>query len=389
MANTRISGHVYRHEGKRGPVWRALYRLPGGRRVHRTLGPAWTRRGRPPAGYFTKRLAEDWLIDVLGQARAGTLPGMWRTGATFAEACEDYLAPKENARRLKPTTLRDYGSIIKAHLVPAFRAVPVEDITTEMVEDWKLTLKMSNTTKIKILTVLFGVMERARKRYRLPVNPIRDIEKPRQETAPGGELQFYSPEEVFALVRAAESEQDAAIFLTAAFTGLRPGGPVRARWRDVDFPNATIRVSASYSERHLTRPKSGKVRAVPMAPDVATALARLGQRARWTSDDDLVFPGATGTFMDASAMYRRFVSAAARAGLGRLRFHDLRHTFGTTMAANPKVDMRRLQEWMGHADMATTQRYSHFTPRHDDAALVAEAFALNDAAERSAPRPTP
>lgn len=64
--------------------------------------------------------------------------------------------------------------------------------------------------------------------------------------------------------------------------------------------------------------------------------------------------------MDASAMYRRFVAAAARAGLGRLRFHDLRHTFGTTMAANPRVDLRRLQEWMGHADMTTTQRYSHF-----------------------------
>jgi len=369
-------------------VWRALYRLPGGRRVHRTIGPAWTRRGRPPAGYFTKRLAEDWLVDVLGQARAGTLPGMWRTGVTFAEACEDYLAHKENDRRLKPTTLRDYGSIIKAHLVPAFGALPVEDITTEMVEDWKLTLQMSNTTKIKILTVLFGVMERARKRYRLPANPIRDIEKPRQETAPGGELQFYSPEEVFALVRAAESEQDAAIFLTAAFTGLRRGELVALRWRDVDFPNATIRVSASYSEGHLTRPKSGKVRAVPMAPDVGTALARLGQRERWTAPDDLVFPGATGGFMDASAMYRRFVAAAARAGLGRLRFHDLRHTFGTTMAANPKVDLRRLQEWMGHADMATTQRYSHFTPRHDDAALVAEAFARNDVAERSAPRST-
>ena len=43
---------------------------------------------------------------------------------------------------------------------------------------------------------------------------------------------------------------------------------------------------------------------------------------------------------------------------------------------------------MGHADMTTTQRYSHFTPRHDDAALVAEAFALNDVAERSAPRST-
>src|SRR3954468_18275203 len=364
----RPSGHVYRYDGRRGA--------------------AWTRRGRPHASYLTKRMAQDWLDDVLGQARAGTLPGMTRTGVTFAEACEDYLAHKESDRRLKPTTLRDYSSIMKAHLIPAFGDLAIENLTTEMVEDWKLTLQMSNTTKIKILTVLFGVMERARKRYRLPVNPIRDVEKPRHDSAPGGELQFYSPEEVFALVRAAESEQDAAVFLTAAFTGLRRGELVALRWRDVDFPNATIRVSASYSERHLTRPKSGKVRAVPMAPDVATALARLGQRERWTGPDDLVFPGATGSWMDASAMYRRFVAAAERAGLSRLRFHDLRHTFGTTMAANPKVDLRRLQEWMGHADMTTTQRYSHFTPRHDDAALVAEAFALNAVAERSAPRST-
>jgi hypothetical protein len=123
-----------------------------------------------------------------------------------------------------------------------------------------------------------------------------------------------------------------------------------------------------------------------MAPDVATALARLGQRARWTTDDDLVFPGATGTFMDASAIYRRFVAVAARIGLGQLRFHDLRHTFGTTMAANPRVDLRRLQEWIGHADTTTTQRYSHFTPRHDDGALVAEAFAISAAGGRSAAR---
>ena len=382
------SGHVYRFEGRRGPVWRALYRLPDGRRVHKTIGPAWTQRGRPTAGTFTKRTAEAWLRDVLDEARRGTLPGMTKTGVSFAAACADYLAHKESDRRLKPTTLRDYGSIVKAHLVPAFGDLAVEDLTTDMVEDWKLTLDMSNTTKIKVLTVLFGVMERARKRHRLPVNPIRDVEKPRQEHSPGGELQFYSPEEVLALVRAAESEQDAAVFLTAAFTGLRRGELVALRWRDVDFANATIRVSASFSEGHLTRPKSGKVRAVPMAPDVATALARLGQRERWTGDDDLVFPGVTGSFMDASAMYRRFVAAAARAGLGRLRFHDLRHTFGTTMAANPRVELRRLQEWMGHADMTTTQRYSHFTPRHDDAALVAEAFAINAAGGRSAARST-
>src|SRR4051812_23093032 len=80
MTNQPISGHVYRHEAPRGPVWRAKYRLPDGRQVHRTIGPAWTDRGRPRAGFFTKRTAQAWLRDVLDQARAGVLPGMVRTG---------------------------------------------------------------------------------------------------------------------------------------------------------------------------------------------------------------------------------------------------------------------------------------------------------------------
>jgi integrase len=109
-----------------------------------------------------------------------------------------------------------------------------------------------------------------------------------------------------------------------------------------------------------------------MAPDVAAALARLGQRDRLPSDDNLVFPGSEGQYLDGSALRRRYAAALQRAGLRPLRFHDLRHTFGTRMIA--KVDIRRVQEWMGHADVQTTMRYLHYVPRPDDAALVAEAF---------------
>jgi hypothetical protein len=69
------SGHVFRVERARGPVCYAKYRLPDGRQVQKKLGPAWTGRGRPAAGYFTKPLAEDWLRSTLEQARRGTLPG--------------------------------------------------------------------------------------------------------------------------------------------------------------------------------------------------------------------------------------------------------------------------------------------------------------------------
>src|SRR4051795_2655691 len=83
------SGHVFRVERKRGAQWYAKYRLPDGRQLQRRIGPAWTERGRPAAGYFTKRTAEDWLRDLLGEARRGTLPGLVKTGVTFSEAADE------------------------------------------------------------------------------------------------------------------------------------------------------------------------------------------------------------------------------------------------------------------------------------------------------------
>jgi hypothetical protein len=110
-----ISGHVTRYDGKRPSVWRAKYRLPDGRQVKKPIGPAWTARGRPPAGYHT---AEAWLRHTLAEAAAGTLPGMVRTRATVADACAEYLRYIEQDRQRKPSTLRDYDSIFRNHVSP-------------------------------------------------------------------------------------------------------------------------------------------------------------------------------------------------------------------------------------------------------------------------------
>ncbi len=322
----------------------------------------------------TKRTAEAWLQDVLIRARHGTLPGMPSGGVSFAEAAQEWLRLITQDRERKPSTVRDYRSALNAHLLPAFGDRQLESITVEEIEAWRGTLDgLSNRTKNKLLIQLHGIFRRAQRVYGLDANPVAQLEKHPQRSS--GDIEVLAPEEVWALVRNAGSELDGAIFLAAAFTGLRMGELLALRWRDVDFAGSVIRVRSSWAGGQLTTPKSGKVRSVPLAPDVAAALAKLLVRDNWTGDDDLVFASETGTYLADSALRIRYKAALQRAGLRNLRFHDLRHTFGTRMIA--KADVRCVQEWMGHADVQTTMKYLHYAPRAEDARLVAEAFSVS------------
>jgi integrase len=281
-------------------------------------------RARPPACWLVHQAtAEAWLREVLDQARRGELPGQLRTGATFADAAAEWLRFIEEDRERKPSTLVDYRSALNAHLLPAFGERPLESIEPADIEEWRRSLVgLSNRSKNKLLIQMHGVFRRAQIVWGLSVNPLARVEKHPMKAS--GDIQVFSPEEVWALVRAAASEQDGALFLTAAFTGLRMGELLALRWRDVDFAGSTIRVRASYAGSALTTPKSGKVRAVPLAPDVAAALAQLGRREHWVGEDDLVFVGETGSYLDGSALRRRYKEALGRASLRPLRFHDLR-----------------------------------------------------------------
>lgn len=253
----------------------------------------------------------------------------------------------------------------------------LEDITATDIARWRDRISgvissqgrpLSNKTTNNLLVLLHAIFGRAVKVYNLPHDPMATVE--RYRVARSGDIEVFDRHEIWSLARGAASEQDAAIFLTAGFTGLCRGELLALRWRDVDFDTSTVRVRASYVGGQLTAAKSGKVRSVPMAPDV---LSRLRARDEFTGDDDFVFAGVGGLPLDGDALSTRYEGALERAGLRRLRFHDLRHTFGTRMIQ--QADIRRVQEWMGHADIQTTMRYLHYASRKGDAKLVARAFA--------------
>ena len=108
---------------------------------------------------------------------------------------------------------------------------------------------------------------------------------------------------------------------------------------------------------------------------MAGELELLFQASSYQADEDLVFGHPhSGRPLDRSLLLKRFKAALARASVREIRFHDLRHTFGTRMAA-AGVPMRTLQEWMGHRDFKTTLIYADYAPSANEAEIVNDAFA--------------
>ncbi len=352
---------------RRGNAWVVVIRIDG-RQV-------W-------ASFPTRDAAEVHLEQLRAERRNGTYRAPVKVSfRAAAEAWHEHGVAEGGTRGpWKATTRRDYRSVLDAHLYPAFGHLQLAEVTAERITAWRRERmragKLPRRTAEKVVAVLHGIFERARVEFAFPRNPVVDVE--RLATHYGAAIDFYSPEEVWSLVRAAESEQDAAIFLTAAFTGLRRGELVALRVRAVDFAGETIRVEGSYAGGELSTPKSGKPRAVPMVPEVATALSRLLDRRGDPAADELVFAGEGGGYLDGSALRRRYAAAQKRAGLRPLRFHDLRHTFGSL--AVKRSDIVELQAWMGHADVKTTMRYLHHKSHAGEAARLAGAFAAEQPA---------
>ena len=194
------------------------------------------------------------------------------------------------------------------------------------------------------------------------------------------EIRYLTQDELVAVIdRGVDGVEMGAVerplYLMAAMTGLRQGELLGLRWIDLDLRALKVRVRQAYVRGEFKAPKSRRgLRGVPLA-ELARGARAAGVVSAFTDDEDLVFGHpVTGDPLDRSWVHRRFQGACRRAGVRVVRFHDLRHTFGTRVAASGEVSLRTLQEWMGHRDARTTLIYADYQPGEHEAELVSRAF---------------
>lgn len=391
----RVTGHVKLARGKRGDSWYLRYRLPSGRQVQKRLGSAWTEKGRPPAGYFTRRTAEDALRDVLTDAARGKIsdPGD-RSGVTFGQAAAAWLDYIENEKARRPSTVRGYRGVARLLNEEFGRDAPLEAIDAERIDGYRRSLlsdsSLSRRTIQQRLVLLHGILRRAVARDWITENPADRVERvnvPRRV-----EFNVLTVEQIEAVAREADPMNAAAIRV-AAYTGLRTGELRALRWRDIDFVGSSVRVLRNMPVGGLEgAPKSGRGRSVPLIDQAAASLNELSRRKHFVGADDLVFPNTVGGMLGEDTLREAFYKAMKAAGLDRrefpagpFRFHDLRHVFGTLGAQ--VFPLHDLQAYMGHASITTTMIYAHSVPKQDAARRFTEA--IDRARTRATPSTSP
>ncbi len=344
-----------------------------GRQIKRKLGAV--RIEGTPDG-LTKAQAATALSE-LRRSVGAVVPRDQRL--TIAEAGDLYLNHLEVVKGRKATTLQDYQQMLHGHLVPFLAGRSVDRVAPSDIAAYvsaKMRAGLSAKTVRNHCTFAGGLFGFAVRKGWATTNPVMHEDLP--EVPHDDEIHFLTHEELEALFRAADGGDalgptDLVIYLTAATTGLRMGELLALQWKDVDWAAGSIRVRRSYTRGAFSTPKSAtSARVVPLTDRLAGALERHHQASAFQGAGDLVFPHPTsGDVIDSSAMRRRFHAALARAAVRRVRFHDLRHSFGTAMAA-AGCPIRALMAMMGHATMATTLRYAAYAPDPTGGAVWAQ-----------------
>jgi integrase len=371
------TGALFERTDSAGRVtWYGKWR-DNGTQIKRRIGPKRTEGSRDG---LTRRAAEAELRRLIAEVKpqAPVVESL-----AMSEAGRRYLVHLERIGR-KLSTRTGVESTLRVYLEPFFGERAINSVRHEDVVDLMSLMERKGIAPKTIrnhlgtLSAIFNFAKGPRRKWATS-NPCEGMELPAVPEHDG--FRYLELDQVDALISNAQAGAykalDRALYRTAAMTGLRLGELIALRWRDVDWNASAIRVRSNYVCGEFGTPKSKRsTRSVPMADELAEALRGYHRTCLEPSDSDLVFASPKdGGPLDKASVIRRLRRALAAAELDTShRFHDLRHTFGTAMAA-AGVPMRTLQEWMGHRDIQTTQRYADYAPRARDAELVAAAFS--------------
>ncbi|HVC21538.1 MAG TPA: tyrosine-type recombinase/integrase [Vicinamibacterales bacterium] len=266
------------------------------------------------------------------------------------------------ANRQKPSGLAAKETIGKTHLIPQLGSKRLDRITTEDVQQLKRHLHdRSPKTVNNVLAVLSVLLKKAVEWDVIDRMPcairLLPISKP--------SMGFYDFEEYERLIEAARrlDRNTHLIVLMGGDAGLRCGEMMALEWRDVDLHKRQLCVQRSDWKGHVTVPKGGRLRHVPLTIRLATAL-RDYRHLR----SDRVLCQADGSPMSADIVKHHVERAARRAQIAHSGVHRLRHTFCSHLAMRG-APARAIQELAGHQDLTTTQRYMHLSPAALDSAI--------------------
>jgi integrase len=362
-----------KRDGAGRETWYGKWRV-GTVQVKRRVGPKRipsTREG------LTRTQAEAELRRLIGAIDHATVQ---RERVTVEEVGE-LLVASVRAKGRKRATIEAYSSTIRVHLVPFFGTRTLEQIGRREIEAFMAHMRRTGRapkTTLNALGILHSIFEYARREGWVLANPCQLVDKPRASEG-DPDIRFLEPEEIEALLRGVPDDDlghvERRMYLAAAMTGMRQGELLALRWRDIDWPAQRVRIRRNFVRGEFGTPKSKRSsRSVPLADRLAGELDRLHQETPYRHDDELVFAHPhTGKPIDRSRLLKRFKAALKRGEVRPVRFHDLRHTFGTRMAAQG-VPMRALQEMMGHRDFKTTLIYADYAPSEREAEWVEQAF---------------
>jgi integrase len=325
---------------------------------------------------LTRTQAERRLRDLMSEVQVTTDVAV--TVAIAGRAWIDALEAKGRAR----SHVQSVESHLRVHLEPFFKEKPLDrigeaDVTRLLVQLRRRGLKPK--TARNVLSTLHSIFELGLRRRWVGSNPCKLVDLPAIE--PSGEIRFLKQAELVAVLERGIPDDawgpiERPLYLMAAMTGLRQGELLALRWLDLDARASKVRVRQAFVRGEFKAPKSRRgSRGVPLASELHAALDELRFVSEFTADDDLIFAHpTTGKPLDRGFVYKRFKRACRRAGVRVVRFHDLRHTFGTRVAASGEVSLRTLQEWMGHRDAKTTLIYADYQPGEHESEMVSRAF---------------